>query len=147
MNKLHKLFLVVGVIGPIHMIEQLMTGIDEFYFLKSSLVPYYDLFPLADADRATVLLITIAGAILTAALYAFLVGGKPRLVALGLFGIFGVSEVHHVVESIVRMEYDPGLITSIAYCWFGALLAVAAWNELRRLQASPGTTVPGLAAA
>jgi hypothetical protein len=132
MDRIQKMFLIVGLIGPIHMIEQLVFGIDEFYFLKSSLAPYYAWFPAAAADWATVLLITINGAILTAVLYAFLLGGRARLAALALFALLGVSEIHHLVEAIVRGGYDPGVATSIPYAWFGWQLLQSVWSEFKR---------------
>lgn len=140
MSRTQTLFLLLGLIGPIHMIEQMIFGIDEFYMLRDSLDAWYALFPAAAADHATVGLITIMGAVFTAMFVALSAGGKARLVVLGFFGVFGLTEVHHVVEALVRHAYDPGLVTSLGYVGLGAALFASVVFEWRR---DPMTVVPG----
>lgn len=132
MSRTQKLFLLLGLIGPIHMIEQMVFGIDEFYLLRDSLAGWYGLFPASATDHATVGLITLAGSLFTAMFVALSAGGKARLVVLGAFGLFGMSEVHHAVEALVRQEYDPGLASSLAYVALGAALFLSVRTEWAR---------------
>lgn len=132
MRRTQTLFLLLGLIGPIHMTEQMLFGIDEFYMLRESLDGWYALFPSAAADHATVGLITLAGSIFTAMFVALSAGGKARLVVLGCFGVFGLSEIHHLIEALVHHAYDPGLVTSLGYVGLGGALVasvVADWRH------------------
>jgi hypothetical protein len=132
MDRIAKLFLLLVVVGPLHMIEQMLTSIEEFYWLRGQLEGYYAWFAPASADLATVILITVVWTKVSLALYAFLVGGTPRLVVLGLFGLFGVSELHHVIEALAKGGYEAGVVTSIPYAAVGGLLVADIVRELRR---------------
>ena len=56
----------------------------------------------------------------------------PRLIVVGLFGVFGAAEVHHVLQTLVKGAYDAGVITSVPYAVAGCLLVSAVVRELRR---------------
>jgi hypothetical protein len=140
MSRTQTLFLLLGLIGPIHMIEQMIFGIDEFHMLRESLGSWYALFPAEAADHATVGLITIMGTVFTAMFVALSAGGRARLAVLGCFGVFGLTEVHHVIEALVRHAYDPGLVTSLGYVGLGAALFTSVVFEWRR---DHMTVVPG----
>ena len=64
--------------------------------------------------------------------YALLHEGTPRFVVLGIFGLFGAQEVHHVIESLQKWAYDPGVVTCVPYAVLGALLLSAVWREFRQ---------------
>ncbi len=133
MERIQKLFLLLTVIGPLHMGEQLLTDIEEFHMIKRAAGSYYySRFSDSDADWASVLLITIVWTACSLMLYAFLIGGRARLLVLALFGAFAVSEIHHVVEALGKGAYDAGVITCVPYAWAGVLLLSAVWHELRR---------------
>ena len=130
-NRLTHLFLLLTVIGPLHMGEQLMTGIDEFYMIKGNVDAYYSWFAAANAGHASVVLITIVWTLVSILMWAVLTGGTARLAVLALFGLFGVQEVHHVFESLAKGAYDPGLVTCIPYAIAGGCLVAATWREYR----------------
>ena len=79
MDRTWKLFLLLGLTGPVHMGEQMLFGINEFYMLRDSLAGWYALFPAGDADHATVGLITLFGAVITTLLVALAARGRARL--------------------------------------------------------------------
>ena len=132
MDRLDKLFLLLVVVGPLHMIEQMLTSIEEFYWLRSQVDVYYAWFAPASADLVTVILITVVWTKVSLLFYAVLIGGTPRLVVLALFGLFGASEAHHVIEALAKGGYDAGVVTSVPYAAVGCLLIAAVWRELRR---------------
>ena len=140
MNRINRLFLLLVLIGPLHMGEQMLTSIEEFYWLRGQLASYYAWFPAASADLATVLLITSAWTKVSLLFYAVLVGGNARLAVLALFGLFGLSEAHHVFEALAKGSYDPGLVTSIPYATVGYLLTAAVWREFRHQPAGAPAT-------
>jgi hypothetical protein len=131
MNRITTLFLWLTIIGPLHMGEQLLTSIEEFYFIRRLVDRYYALFPDAAADHATVLLITIVWTLVSLAVFAILKGGRAQLAVFGTLGVFSTGEIHHVVEVIVTRSYDPGVITCIPYAIVGALLTSAVWREFQ----------------
>jgi hypothetical protein len=132
MARIRSLFLLLTVIGPLHMCEQLATDIEEFHMIRRSMASYYALFDSSAADWATVALITIVWTIVSLLFYSLLFDGWPRLVAPGLLGIFAATELHHVVEAMQKRAYDAGLLTCLPYAAVGALLVAAVWRELRR---------------
>ncbi len=132
MTRINRLFLLLVIVGPLHMAEQLLTSIEEFYSIRSLLASYYAWFAPASADAATVILITVVWTTCSLMFYALLVGGTARLTVLALFGLFGASEAHHVIEALAKGGYDAGLITCIPYAVLGSLLVVAVWREFRR---------------
>ena len=121
MTHIRTLFLWLTVIGPLHMAEQIFTRIDEFYAIRALFGRYYELFDPSMADQASVLLVTIVWTVVSIMFYALLTEGTPRLLVLGLFGMFAVSEIHHV--------YDPGVIMSVPYAIVGGMMVAAVARE------------------
>ena len=132
MLRIRSLFLLLTIVGPMHMGEQLLFGIEEYFSIKESVARYYTWFEPAAADHATVILITVVWTMTSLMFYALLREGVPRLVVLGIFGLFGAQEVHHVIESFQKGAYDPGLVTCVPYAVLGVLLLSAVWREFKR---------------
>lgn len=130
-RKLTSLFLMITVIGIVHMGEQLATGIEEYYMLREQIGGWYGLFPLQLAGEASVTLITIVFATVSAMFYALMRGGRAAVIAVGVFGVLGVSEAHHWIEALMKGAYDPGLVTSVSYVWVGVLILAEVRRELR----------------
>ena len=140
MPRIRTLFLLLTIIGPLHMGEQLLTAIDEFYSIRDLIGGYYAWFDPTAADHATVLLVTIIWTTVSVLFYSLLHDGPPRLIVPAIFGIFGVTEAHHVIESLQKGAYDPGVVMSVPYAIVGGLLVAAVWREFKREVASNDTT-------
>jgi hypothetical protein len=137
MDRIQKLFLLLTIIGPMHMAEQLLVSdIEEFYMIRGHVASYYAWFDPAAADSATVLLITIVWTLVSVLMYALIREGTPRLIVLGVFGLFGAQEIHHVVEALAKGGYDAGVITCIPYTAAGVLLVDAVWREFKHARRS-----------
>jgi hypothetical protein len=112
--------------------EQLLTRIDEFSAIREVTQRYYyDLFAPSAADHASVLLITIVWTLVSLLFYAMLREGAGRLLVVGGLGFFGVTEVHHLVESLMKGACDPGAITCVPYAIVGGLLVAAVAREFK----------------
>jgi hypothetical protein len=144
MDRIRTLFLLLTLIGPLHMAEQMLTDIEEFHMIRRSLATYYSWFEPAAADTATVLLVTIVWTVVSFLFYALLHDGRARLIVPGVLGLFAVTEVHHVFEALAKGDYDAGVVTCVPYAVLGAMLVAAVWRELRQ---GHGTTVSGAALA
>ena len=132
MTRIRTLFLLLTIIGPLHMAEQMLTSVEEFHSIRALVAShYYTLFERSSADVASVLLITIVWTLVSILLYAMLHDGTPRLAVMGFFGLFGASEIHHLVESVAKGAYDPGLVTCIPYAVVGGLMVAAVAHELK----------------
>ena len=145
MDRINKLFLLLTIIGPLHMTEQLMTSIEEFYAIQRFIGSFYGWFDPADADSASVILITIVWTMCSLMIYALLVGGTAKLAVLGFFGLFGAIEMHHVIQSIAKGSYEAGVITSVPYALLGCLMVAAVWREFRRGTRAVGRVEASLA--
>jgi hypothetical protein len=102
------------------MAEQLMFGLDTLYELRAMMASYYSHFN--DSDVGTVILVIAVVTLVQSLLLAVLAGGRWRLSVAGLFGIMGVVESHHLVQTILFGGYFPGVVTSIAYVWIGVMI-------------------------
>jgi hypothetical protein len=57
-----------------------------------------------------------------------LLGGWGPVVALAVWGLTFVLEWHHVVRSVQKRGYYPGLITSVLYVSFGPVYGYHLWH-------------------
>ena len=133
MNDIRRWFLWTLIIGPIHLCEQLATSLDELQELKGFTAKYYGWF--TNPDVGTVLLVMISFSLVNLIVYAMLVGGPARLIALGLFALVALGELHHIVKTIVHAAYFPGAVTAIPFFIFGVLLLRAIIREWRGISA------------
>jgi hypothetical protein len=133
MPRIRTLFVLLTVIGPLHMGEQMLTSIEEFHSIRAVISRYHGLFDPSAVDHASVLLITIVWTVVSI-LFAAMLWEKPRLMVMGLFGLFAAAEVHHVAQFLAKGGYDPGVITSIPYAVVGCLLLAEVAREFKRLR-------------
>lgn len=140
MARIRQLCLLMALLGPLHMLEQLMFGIDELYTLRRGLVVYHSWF--ANPDQGTVLLVTIAMAALLFLSYGLVAGGSLRLASSAVFGLLGVSEVHHMAQAFVSASYNPGVVTAVPFVAVGVMLLVAVNAEYRRQRISWANVEP-----
>jgi len=131
--RIRVLFGWLVVVGPLHMGEQLLTGIEELQSIKQMLAVYLSWF--ADPDYGIVVLVTIIGTLFLVLSYCLLVGGRSQLVAVAIFGAFAVAESHHFVTAIANGGYSPGVVTAIPFVVFGILLLRAVLLELQHVAA------------
>jgi hypothetical protein len=133
MQDIRRWFLWTLIIGPIHMGEQLLTGIAELQELKGFLAKYYTLF--RDPDYGTVVLVIVGFTLVNLIVYGLLAGGRLRLSAVGFFALLAIGEIHHIVKTVVNAAYFPGAITALPFFIFGALLLRAVIREWRATSA------------
>jgi hypothetical protein len=126
-------FALLVLIGPIHMGEQMLSGLDTLYELKSMMAAYYSRF--TNPDVGTVALVIFVVTLFQLLLLGALAGGRWRLFVAGFFGVMAVAEAHHVVQTLVQGRYFPGLVTSLGYVWIGVMVlrvVVCDWNAATR---------------
>lgn len=130
--------------GPIHIAEQLMFGLDTLDELKGITASYYSHF--SNADVGTVMLVIFVVTLVQSLLLATLAGGRWRLSVAGFFGVAGVAEVHHIVQTVWHGSYFPGAVTSIAYIWVGVMILRAVVREWKPAQSMTARQAAAIAA-
>ena len=121
---------------PVYMIHQFEEhGIDlrgHYYAFREALCgalgfPYPSTCPLSEAFFTAVNLGTVWGSALISGLWG---RGRP-LLALAAWGIPAINGVTHIAQAIYRLQYNPGLLTSIIL-----FLPLSVW-VIRRAMAEP----------
>jgi len=127
---------------PLHMAEQLVFGIDELAKLKQVLAIYYGRFQ--EPDAGTVLLVMLLGSLVNLLAFLIALGGRGRRIALCVFGLSGVLEAHHLIETAVAGHYTPGTVTAVPYILFGLLVLRAVARERQTERVSTHSAAPSL---
>jgi len=52
-----------------------------------------------------VVLVTLIGTLVYACIFGALLGGRVRLAVLAFFGVIGLSEIHHLIETLLAGHY------------------------------------------
>jgi hypothetical protein len=117
------------VILPLHGVEQFMFGFDELYELQGQVGTVVDLFPTRDAGIVFVVFAVVM--LVMTFMYFALGSGRSRLVGFAFFGISGLIESHHVIKTIVQLDYFPGAVTALPFVLVGGLLLRAVVREWR----------------
>ncbi len=121
-------WLVIIVI--LHGVEQLLTGLDELYELRGQIGAVLSLFP--DRDSGIVVLVFIVTTLVMLFVYTSFLTSRWRFLGPFFFGVASLGEIHHVVKTVVRLDYFPGAVSAIAYVTVGFLLLRAVIREVRR---------------
>lgn len=117
------------IVLVLHGIEQLTFGLDELYELQGQVGLVLDRF--ANRDAGIVVLVFAVVLLVQTFVYASLTGGRWRLLGPTFFAVAALGESHHIIKTILRMDYFPGAVTAIAYVAVGFLLLRAVARELR----------------
>lgn len=119
------------LILPFHGIEQFLTGLDELHELQGQVGVALALFG-PYREQGIVLMVFLVVMLVATFLYATLANGRARLVGFAFFGVSGIVELHHVIKTIVHLDYFPGAVTAIPFAIVGGLLLRAVVREWRR---------------
>jgi hypothetical protein len=140
MDRIRRLFLMLVLVAPLHMLEQFALGTTELARLNGALGAYASLF--ANAEQATAVLVTAVGAAFLLLAYGLLAGGTFRLLSTAVFAVIAMTEFHHIVETFVGGTYNAGLFTATLSVTLGVLLLVAIRAEYRRTQIAWADVAP-----
>lgn len=126
------------IILILHGVEQLLFGLDELHELQGQVGMVLGLF--ANRDAGIVVLVFAVVLLVQTFVYAFLVGGRWQLLAPTFFAVAALGESHHVIKTIVRLDYFPGAVTAIAYVTVAVLLLRAIVREFRSRSGDTATS-------
>ena len=139
MNASTRLYGWMKVLAVLHIVEQLMFGMQDLDVLKRMLVRYDGRF--RNADTATEVLVLVSTAIAILTIYCILRGGSARLVALIILGLPAIGELHHLVDSAHAGHYRSGTVTAVPSVLCGLLFLRALVKEYRTDKANDAPTL------
>jgi hypothetical protein len=131
------------IILILHGIEQLLFGLDELYELQGQVGMVLDLF--TNRDAGIVVLVFAVVLLVQAFVYASLVGGRWRLLGPTFFAVAALGESHHIIKTMIRVDYFPGAVTAVAYVTVGVLLLRAIVREFRSSSGAEAAPRPSYA--
>lgn len=135
MNKVKTWMGWMLVTAIVHVVEQLLFGIDELDEMKRFSAVYHSLF--SNPDYGTVVLVMIFVTIFLSLMYMMEVGGRGRVVAVSFLAAICLIEAHHIVKTILHASYFPGFVTAFPFVAIGVMMLRALKNERRpRLQST-----------
>ena len=126
MDRIRNLFLLLALVAPLHVAEQLAFGTGEIVL----------------TDRATEILLTVVGAGVLLLAYGLLAGGMARLGSTAVFAVLAVFESHHMVATFLGASYTPGVVSAVPLVATGVMLLVAVRAEYRRTQVTWADVTP-----
>jgi hypothetical protein len=139
MDRIHHLFLWLTIIGPLHMVEQMLTSLEEFHMIQGAMAGYYGWFAPDRADLASVVMISLVWTLVSVIIYALLRGGAAMRAVMYVFGVFAVSELHHLRRPHVRALRLGRRTAAQGGLGRGPARASAAGRPLSALHAGPLT--------
>lgn len=129
MKQLRKLFGWLIVIASLHIGEQVLLGLDELQEVRGFAGVFYGWF--SNKDYATVTLVCFLVLVLYSIVYANLSEGRWRLIPVGVFAVIAITEIRHIVKTIVHWSYFPGTVTAVPFCIVGLFLLRAVVAQLK----------------
>ena len=106
----------------------LIHGIEEYYFglqyqaseailTGASLLP---LFSHLNTNQAIYIVYIIMQVLLFVAVALFMSGNKKaKKILLMVIGLLFIYQAHHIIETLISFQYNPGLVTSILFVILG----------------------------
>ncbi len=124
-----RLYAWLKLLTVLHIVEQLIFGMEDLHQLQHMVVMYESWVGNADAAIALLVIGGIALAVL--ATRWILSGGFARFLTMFILGLPTIGELHHLVESIRVGHYTPGVVTAVPSIVCGVLFLRALVMESR----------------
>jgi len=117
------------VLTVLHIVEQLIFGMEDLHQLQRMIAAYESWF--ANKNMALALLVTISAGFGVSAIRCIFKGGSARFVALFILGLPTIGELHHLLEILRAGHYTPGSVTAVPSVICGVLFLRAVTREFR----------------
>ncbi|EKD62037.1 MAG: hypothetical protein ACD_52C00322G0004 [uncultured bacterium] len=135
-KRLQNLFLVGAILEILHMpLELWLFGLDHsvysdaravFDFMQEKL-SYFS----SNSDESFIILIGMFGFFWLLTTYLMLNGKKWQLVVVIFFSLLFISEVHHLIRSIIKTSYYPGTLIGLVICIIGIVIFIESLKSLK----------------
>lgn len=123
------------LLTALHIVEQLIFGMEDLHQLQHLIVVYESWF--GNTNAAIAMLVTSGIALVVLALRWILKGGFARFITMFILGLPTIGELHHLVEAARVGHCTPGSVTAVPCIVCGVLFLRALVIEYR-----PSKNVP-----
>ena len=134
-NRIQKLFLLAAILEIAHMpLELTFFGLNHQVYQDAKIV--FDSIQsklsvfAQNSDEAFIFMIGLFGLLWLGTIYLSLRGGKWQLGVVAFFSLLFISEIHHLVRSVIIWEYYPGTIVGLILSVLGVILLKEVIKEL-----------------
>jgi len=117
------------VLAVLHIVEQLMFGMQDLQELQHMIAIYESW--VGNASAAIAALAIIGSALAFFAVYFILKGGFARFITMFVLGLPTIGEIHHFIETMRVRHYTPGMVTAVPSVICGVLFLRALIKEYR----------------
>ena len=124
-----RLYAWLKVLTVLHIVEQLIFGMQDLHELQRLLAVYESRF--GDTNGSIAVLVTMSAGLAALAIGGIIKGGLARFLAMFALGLPTLGEFHHVVESLKFGQYTPGTVTAVPSVICGILFLRALVKEYR----------------
>ena len=124
-----RLYAWLKLLTALHIVEQLIFGMQDLHDLQHMLAIYETWF--RSSCTAIAILTTITGALAVLAVRCIVEGGFARFVTMFALGLPTIGEVHHLVATTRAGHYMPGTVTAVPSIVCGVLFLRALIKEYR----------------
>ena len=130
-----RLYAWLKLLTLLHIVEQLIFGMQDLHELQRLLAVYESRF--GDTNGSIAVLATMSAAFAALAIHCILKGGFARFMTMFVLGLPTIGEVHHLVETMRAGHYTPGAVTAVPSVICGVLFLKALVKEYRPPKAVP----------
>ena len=127
------------LLTALHVVEQLIFGMEDLHQLQHLIVVYESWF--GNTNAAITMLVTGGIALAVLAMRCILKGGFARFITMFVLGLPTIGEFHHLVEAARVGHYTPGVVTAAPSIVCGVLFLRALVKEYRPTKKVPVAAV------
>ena len=124
-----RLYALLKLITILHLVEQLIFGMQDLHGLQHLFAVYENHFGGTNWSMAA--LVTIGASLAALAVHSILKGGMARFITMFFLGLPTLGELHHFVETMRFGHYTGGTVTAVPYVACGVLFLRALLQEYR----------------
>lgn len=121
-----RLYAWLKLLTVLHIVEQMIFGMQDLYQLQHFISVYESWFP--NATAAMVVLVTIVMVLAALGARCIIGGGFARFVTMFILGLPTIGELHHVIETLQARRYTAGTVTAVPSIICGVLFL---WTLLK----------------
>ena len=122
-----RLYACLKLLTILHLLEQLIFGMQDLHELQHLIAVYENLF--GDSNGSLAALVTISASLAALAVHFILKGGLARFMTMFVLGLPTLGEFHHFVKTMRVGHYTGGTVTAVPYIACGVLFLTALVKE------------------
>ena len=124
-----RLYAWLKLLAVLHIVEQMIFGMEDLYELKHIVWIYESWF--SNTTTAMAVLVAIVMSLAALGVRCIISGGFARFITMFVLGLPTIGELHHVIETVRARCYTSGTVTAVPSVICGVLFLRALLKENR----------------